>query len=254
MTAEPPVTNPPPETTTDERGAARQPAPVTSLSDPRAVQILSTEHWSLLAGRSLAYNEAFIRGGMFLTFLSFSFVGLALLAQAMAFSNQFLVVSAVVLAFDFVIGLLTYVRMNGAAVDDLRSLHGMARIRHGYGEIAPVVLPYFTTATHDDIESVITAYGSGPQSTAGELLYGVSTSQGMIGLITTMVGGVLVAIIALALGFGGGIAIGLGAVSAVAILVTIVLLTLRAIPRSWAALEVRFPAPATQSPPERSSE
>ena len=28
-----------------------------ALDDPRALQILSTEHWSLLAGRSLAYNE-----------------------------------------------------------------------------------------------------------------------------------------------------------------------------------------------------
>ena len=43
--------------------------PVVSLDDPRVVQILATEHWSLLASRSLAYNEAFTRGGMFLAFL-----------------------------------------------------------------------------------------------------------------------------------------------------------------------------------------
>jgi hypothetical protein len=34
-----------------------------ALDDPRALQILSTEHWSLLAGRSLAHNEAFSRAG-----------------------------------------------------------------------------------------------------------------------------------------------------------------------------------------------
>ena len=44
-------------------------SPITSLDDPRVLTILSTEHWSLLSGRSLAYNEAFTRGGMFLTFL-----------------------------------------------------------------------------------------------------------------------------------------------------------------------------------------
>lgn len=49
-------------------------APITSLTDQRAIQILSTEHWSLLSARSLAYNEAFTRGGMFLAFLSMSFV------------------------------------------------------------------------------------------------------------------------------------------------------------------------------------
>ena len=71
--------------------------PVARLDDPRALQILSTEHWSLLSARSLAYNEAFTRGGMFLTFLSTSFVALALLAQAMSFGDGFLTVAAVVL-------------------------------------------------------------------------------------------------------------------------------------------------------------
>ncbi|MEO6578759.1 MAG: hypothetical protein ABIO99_07680, partial [Candidatus Limnocylindria bacterium] len=66
------------------------PGPVTSLDDPRVLQILSTEHWGLLSARSLAYNEAFTRGGMFLTFLSMSFVALALLAQGMSFGGDFL--------------------------------------------------------------------------------------------------------------------------------------------------------------------
>jgi hypothetical protein len=30
-----------------------------ALDDPRALQILSTEHWSLLATRSLSWNESF---------------------------------------------------------------------------------------------------------------------------------------------------------------------------------------------------
>ena len=93
-------------------------------SPERVVQILSTEHWSLLSARSLAYNEAFTRGGMFLTFLSMSFVALALLAQGMSFGDQFLTIAAIVLGFDFVIGLVTYGRISGANVDDLRAMHG----------------------------------------------------------------------------------------------------------------------------------
>src|SRR6188768_2154068 len=115
------------------------PGPITSLDDPRVVQILSTEHWSLLSARSLAYNEAFVRAGMFLTFLSTSFVALALVAQAMSFGRDFLAVAALVLAFDLVIGLTTFLRMNAANVDDLRANHGMARIRHAYTQIAPIV-------------------------------------------------------------------------------------------------------------------
>ena len=165
--------------------------PITDLTDPRVITLLTTEHWSLLTARSLAYNEAFTRGGMFLTFLSMSFVALALFSSAMSFGDAFLTVAAVVLAFDVVLGLATYVRTAGANVDDLRALHGIARIRHGNTQIALIVELYFTTATHDDVDSAITAYGTLPSSGTGTVLYGLTTLRCMIGSITSMVGGVL---------------------------------------------------------------
>jgi hypothetical protein len=218
------------------------PEPVVSLDDPRAVQILATEHWSLLAGRSLAYNEAFTRGGMFLTFLSMSFVALALLAQGMTFNDQFLTVAAVVLAFDLIIGLATYGRINGANVDDLRAVHGMARIRHGYTEIAPIVAPYFTTPTHDDVASVLSAYGSPSSTGLGLVLYGLTTSGGMIGLITSMVGGILAAVLGLIIGVSGGLAVWVGVGGFVLVFVLLLVFTTGSIPRNQAALGVLFPA------------
>jgi len=220
--------------------------PVTSLDDPRALQILSTEHWSLLTSRSLAYNEAFTRGGMFLTFLSMSFVALALLAQGMSFSDGFLTVAAVVLAFDLVIGLATYGRISGANVDDLRALHGMARIRHGYTEIAPIVAPYLTTATHDDIDSVLTAYGTMPTTGLGTAMYALTTSGGMIGLIASMVGGVLAAVLGLLIGVSGGLAVWIGVGGFVLVFALLVLLTFGAVPRHQEELTVLFPAPEKQ--------
>ncbi len=217
--------------------------PVTSLTDPRAITILSTEHWSLLASRSLAYNEAFTRGGMFLTFLSMSFVALALLSQGMSFGTDFLTVAAVVLAFDLVIGLATYGRISGANVDDLRAVHGMARIRHAYTEIAPVTTPYFTTPTYDDIDSVLTAYGTGPNTAIPVFLYALTTSGGMIGLIVSMVGGVFAAVLGLIIGISGGTAIWAGVGSAVLVFVLIVIVTFGSVPRNQASLSVRFPAP-----------
>lgn len=218
-------------------------SPVTSLDDPRVLTILSTEHWSLLAGRSLAYNEAFIRGGMFLTFLSMSFVALALLAQATAFGDQFLTMTAIALAFDFAIGLATFGRIAGANEDDLRALHGMARIRHGYTQIAPIATPYFTTATHDDMAAVLAGYGSLPVTAAGSVLYGLTTSGGMIGLIVSMVGGVLAGVIALIVGASGGSAVWIGIAGGVLVMGALVAwMTLR-IPRTQAGLTVRFPSP-----------
>jgi len=219
------------------------PGPITSLDDPRVIQILSTEHWSLLSARSLAYNEAFTRGGMFLTFLSMSFVALALLAQGMSFGEQFLTIVAVVLAFDFVIGLLTYFRISSANVDDLRAVHGMARIRHGYTQIAPVTVPYFTAATYDDPASIVEIYGDPTRSGLPVLIYGLTTSGGMIGLITSMVGGVLVAVVSLMAGLSGEIAVWVGLVSAVVVFAAIALVSVGSVPRHQDSLKVLFPHP-----------
>ncbi|MEO8247561.1 MAG: hypothetical protein ABI622_10630 [Chloroflexota bacterium] len=226
-------------------------SPITELTDPRAIQILSTEHWSLLSARSLAYNEAFTRGGMFLSFLSMSFVALALLSQAMTFGTQFLTVAAILMSFVLVIGLTTYGRINGANVDDLRAMHGMARIRHAYTEVAPIVAPYFTTPTHDDIPSVIVGYGA-PTDPSGLsfILYGLTTSGGMIGLIVSMVGGVLAGILGLLFGVTGEMAMWIGVGGGVLVFVILLVTTMGSVPRTQAGMEVRFPAPAPGPPAE----
>ena len=218
--------------------------PITDLTDQRVVQILSTEHWSLLSARGLAYNEAFARGGMFLTFLSASFVALALFSTAMSFGDDFLVVAAIVLAFDFVIGLLTYGRIVGANVDDLRAVHGMSRIRHAYTQIAPITTPYFTVGTHDDIEGVMQTYGAPPTGGFADIVYGLTTSGGMIGLITCMVGGVFVAVAALLVGVSGGWAVAAGIIGTIVIFVVMLVASLGVVPRHQAELQVLFPTPA----------
>ena len=245
MSSATPQPQPQPETQAEPQPAPPG-VPVTSLSDPRAITILSTEHWSLLSARSLAYNEAFARGGMFLSFLSMSFVALALLSQAMSFGDQFLTVAAIVLTFDLVIGLTTYGRIMGANVDDLRAVHGMARIRHGYTEIAPIVTRYFTSATHDDINSLMGAYGDPPAGYISSVLYGLTTSGGMVGLITSMVGGVLAGVVALMLGVSGGLAVWIGVAGAMLVLLALVLLTTGSIAKEQEKLGAIFPA--TQDP------
>jgi hypothetical protein len=59
--------------------------PTTGLDDPRAVDILTTEHWSLLSTRTLGYQEMFSRATIFVAILSGTVVALALLAQATNF-------------------------------------------------------------------------------------------------------------------------------------------------------------------------
>lgn len=236
--------NAPAMTGSAEPGA---PGPVTSLNDPRALQILSTEHWSLLTARSLAYNEAFTRGSMFLTFLSMSFVALALAAQAMSFDRDFLVIAVVVLGFDMIIGLTTYGRIIGANADDMRAVHGMGRIRHGYTQIAPIVAPYFIHGTHDDLTSTMLSYSNAPSGGWAGMLYGLTTSGGLVGLITSLVGGVLTGVLAIAFGASTPLALGIGVVGAVAVFTAINATSSGTLARQHAALEVLFPTPAEDS-------
>jgi hypothetical protein len=220
--------------------------PIASIDDPRVIQLLATEHWSLLSARSLAYNEAFVRAGMFLTFLSMSFVALALLAQAMSFSRDFLSVAALVLAFDLVIGLTTFLRMNGANFDDLRAIHGMARIRHAYTQITPIVMPYFTTPTHDDLDAVVTAYGPISEGLWGQFVYGISTSNGMVGLIVSMIAGVLTTVVSMIFGVDGSASIWIGLASGVIVIAALFAYTSRAVAREQARIPVAFPTPTSQ--------
>ena len=226
--------------------------PITELHDPRAIQILSTEHWSMLTARSLAYNEAFVRAGMFLTFLGMSFVGLALLAEAMTFGREFLMVAAIVFAFDLIVGLTTFERVSGANFDDLRALHGIARIRHGYIQAAPPLLPYFSTAVHDDIDSVVSDYGTPEGYGVATFAYALSTSLGMVGLIVAMLGGVEVAVVAMLFGVESALAMWLAVIGAVLILALLFAGTGRRILRNQARLQARFPAspaPGMPTPP-----
>jgi hypothetical protein len=52
-------------------------------------QVLSTEHWSLLSTRTLAYSESFSRVEIFLALLTGSIIGLALLAQVDRYHGVF---------------------------------------------------------------------------------------------------------------------------------------------------------------------
>jgi hypothetical protein len=224
---------------------------VTDLEDPRVISILSTEHWNLLSNRSLAYNEAFTRAGMFLTFLSMSFVALALLAQAIGFGHNFLAVVALVLAFDLVIGLATYGRIMGANLDDLRAVQGMARIRQAYMRIAPGIEPFLSSPVNDDIPALMTVYGEPPRSLLGVLPYALMTSGGMIGLILAMLAGVFVAVLVLMVGATSEVLVVLvGIIAAALTFIAIVVMTAGMVTRAQAALVTRFPAGPAAGIPE----
>src|SRR5262249_51224311 len=114
------------------------------------LQILSTEHWSLLASRGLAWNEMFSRAGMSLSTLSGSMVALGLIAGVDGFGDAFTVFALVILPVVLFVGLGTWERMGAANYHDAMTVHGMNRIRGAYLEIAPDLRKYFVMGVHDD--------------------------------------------------------------------------------------------------------
>ena len=118
--------------------------------DSLRAQILATEHWSLLATRSMTWSEIFNRATMFITVLSAAAVAIALVAQATDFGPDARAFALVVLPVVLLVGLTTFFRLGEANTHDITLVIGMNRLRHAYVELAPELEPYFTTAHHDD--------------------------------------------------------------------------------------------------------
>lgn len=220
-----------------------------SLGDPRAIQILATEHWSLLASRALSWNESFSRASMLLAALSAAVVSLALVAQVAAFGQGFIVFAVVALPFVEFLGLATFARLGEANAEDVRYLQGMNRIRHAYLEVAPELAPYFVTSANDDLPAVYSAYGIAPFEKDSvlrrRLHFAFVTTQGLIGVLNSMVAGIFGGFVGLLAGaplgisvVAGGVVLGLAFTGQMAYGVSIH-------ERSRAALVVRFPSGGT---------
>jgi hypothetical protein len=206
--------------------------------------MLVAEYSTLQSARSLVYNEAFTRGAMFLSFLSMSLVGLALVAQALAPGRDFLIVAIVVLGFDLVVGLTTYGRIVRANYEDYLAIQAMARIRHAYAEVAPVLLPYLSTGVNDDLAGVMASYGSPPLRGLPAIVYQVTTSSTLVALVDAMIAAVLGLALALVFGADVALAVGLAAVAGLAVLLGLAALTARFYLGVQRSLEVRFPGAA----------
>jgi hypothetical protein len=161
------------------------------------VQILATEHWSLLATRSMIWNEIFSRTGTFLTVLSAAVIALSLVAQATGFGEGFRMFAFLVLPVVMLLGLATFVRLVEADVEDTWTIIGMNRLRHAYVEIAPELAEYFVTSSTDDEPGVQRTYAFRAHLGVGHLLAG---SPVIVGVIDSMIGGVLAAVVGQAAG------------------------------------------------------
>jgi len=209
------------------------------LSPAARLQILTTEHWSLLSTRALSWNEAFSRAAMFLSALSGAVVALALVAQATALGTAFITFALLVLPVVLFLGVTTFVRLVEINHEDVRWVIGMNLLRHAYLESAPELRPYFITGWHDDEAGIMATFGAraGPGAFAHEFV----TTPGVLAVVDGVLAAVLVGIVAMRLGAAVSIMLGLAVCGGLLIVGLLATYQHRGAVRPRAQRQARFP-------------
>jgi hypothetical protein len=209
-------------------------------ASPHALQILTTEHWSLLASRSMGYTEAMGRAALFIAALSGAVVALALVAQATDFGGGFVAFALVLLPVVFFLGVVTIIRLSQINVEDALWVQGLNRLRHAYFELAPELEPYFVTSRYDDVPGLLV---STPRSRLRKPFQAFVASPGVVAVLNSVVAGATAGIAGLGLELDAGASIAVGAAAFAIALGTFVVFGIRNVAAFNRDLVVRFPTP-----------
>ena len=218
-------------------------------NESEAIQILATEHWSLLSARALTYQESFGRVNMFLAVLSGTVIALALVAQADRFGAAFISIAVFMLAVVFLVGLLTVRRLLMLNLDDYMWVVAMNRIRNAYLKLHPELEPHFTTSAHDDLAGVLQTLGVEPigSTRLGSLFHSLVTLPGMLGMIVASVGGAIGGLIAFGFGAPPVVVLLLGLLFFLVAEVVVAIWGRRSVRTSNPSIKPRFPSEGKRS-------
>lgn len=212
---------------------------------PEKLQILATEHWSLLATRALTYQESLGRVNMFLAILSGAVIALALVAQADRFSTTFISVAIFMLTVVFFVGVATVQRLLMLNREDYRWVIGMNRIRNGYLELHPELEPYFITSPHDDMRGALVTLGLDRARfrAVGSVYHSLVTLPGMLGVVVASVAAAIAGLAATGFGAPGYGVLLAGAIGFSAALAVLLWSQSRSFRNYGPVEQSRFPTP-----------
>lgn len=162
----------------------------------RRAQLLSTEHWSLLASRSMSWNEAFSRTGMFLSTLSAATVALALAGPAMSFGSAYPLFALVVLSVTLFLGLATYVRLLQVNNEDLYWVAGMNIIRGAYTRLSPGIEKDFVTGHSLDPDGMARTFAAVDVTSSVSPWHMLVTTPAVVAVISSAIAGVIAGLLA----------------------------------------------------------
>jgi hypothetical protein len=202
--------------------------------------IVTTEHFTLQGARATAISDANGRTGFFLATLSAVVVALAFVAQLSGgIGDAFLLFAGILLPLLLFIGLATFERLLQLAIENIRCVVAINRLRHYYLEIAPELEAHITLSPFDDMAGVLASLGS--VRTKLRPWDMVISNAGLIGVIDALLSAIVAGLAAWLLTHQmavSALAAGVVGLIVVAILLRYVRGSLRA---ASASIGVRFP-------------
>ncbi len=174
-------------------------------------QLLATEHWSLLASRSMTQSEVLTRIAIFLTLVSAGLVTLGVLGNATQFRGWFGVAALGVLFLLVLLGTGTQLRVFNTATEDMAFVLAMNRLRGAYLDLDPGLERYFVMSPADDEAGLERTYFPfGPRRRSQVL----ASSMMVILIVEVALTGLLLGSLSFALSDSVGWSVGIGAIAA----------------------------------------
>jgi len=168
--------------------------PLTYMSDEqtaRAIQILTTEHFTLQGARANTVSETNGRIAIFLGMVSSTLIALAFVGQISSMGLAFQVFTLILLPTLLFLGVATFGRVLESSIEDYFYLGGINRIHHFYAEVVPEVRTYFVLSPYDDWRGRMRSMGVVP--TRWQILL---TGTAVVGVINSIIAGTLMGALA----------------------------------------------------------
>ena len=180
----------------------------TGLDDPRALQILTTEHFGLMSTRTLGYQEMFGRTTIFVSVLSGTVITLALLAQATKFGPEILWYALVLISVLLFIGIGTFVRSVVINYEDANWVTGLRRLHQAYLKIVPELEPFFIAGHEPRTDRPPLGYGA--RQHLAEMAKSLTTTSSVVATLNSVLAGALASAVIALLGWPPALVVVIG--------------------------------------------
>jgi hypothetical protein len=107
-----------------------------------AATFATTEHFNLQTARAITVSEANGRASIYLAALSGNLVALAFIGQMSQLGTEFYAFALILLPVLAFVGVVTFVRLVQASIEDMAYAHRIARLRNFYLQLSPELEPY----------------------------------------------------------------------------------------------------------------